>query len=206
LIKKNIGSSKLIRPKVLGLTIMPDPRYWVGFGHACQTQAPWVWHVCHTQSDWITQSCRTQSMPDPRCLGQAVIPDPRARLLESILAWSKALGSDIVAWSQHLGFGMATKLNSCPWVWQSYPPILSRLRSLWWPENQNLCSLNLKTCFAIYFSPKTHIKHPRNHEKLIIGLKNPKHCSKNWTQPETKNQSKFRSIFSRIFKVQKHLI
>jgi len=51
--------------------------------------------------------------------------------------------------------------------------VLPRFQPPWLPENQDLCSFDLKTCFATLFYPKTSIKHPINHENPIHGLKKP---------------------------------
>jgi hypothetical protein len=48
--------------------------------------------------------------------------------------------------------------------------VLPRFQPLWWLENQGLCSFDLKTCFATRFD----LKHSRNHDKLINGLKKTK--------------------------------
>jgi hypothetical protein len=48
--------------------------------------------------------------------------------------------------------------------------VLPRFQPLWWLENQDLCSFDLKTCFATRFD----LKHFRNHDKLINGLKKTK--------------------------------
>jgi hypothetical protein len=53
--------------------------------------------------------------------------------------------------------------------------------------------LTQKPILQPIFDPKHH----RNHDKSIHGLKkNPKNRLKNQTQPKTKNQPEFRSVFS----------
>jgi len=52
-------------------------------------------------------------------------------------------------------------------------PVLPRFRPLWWLENRGLYSFDPKTYFATLFLPKKTIKHPRNHDKSIYGLKKP---------------------------------
>jgi hypothetical protein len=45
----------------------------------------------------------------------------------------------------------------------------------------------LKTCFLTIFLPKTLIKHYRNRDKPIYGLKKPKNISRTEKQPKSKN-------------------
>ena len=46
-----------------------------------------------------------------------------------------------------------------------------------------------------------YLKHLRNYDKPIYGLKKPKNHPKNKNQPEIKNQPEFRYVFSWILKV-----
>jgi hypothetical protein len=83
-------------------------------------------------------------------------------------------------------------------------PVLPRFRLLWWSENQGLCFFDPKTYFATHFWPKNLFCNPFLTQNTIETMtnpfmalkKNPKNRLKNQTQPKTKNQLEFRSVFS----------
>jgi len=98
----------------------------------------WVWQPFQTHGSWVSQSCAR-----PKVVNLAAM-------------------SDIIV----LGLAAMTATNNVFFVEPNdVSSVLLKFRPLWLPENQDLCSFDLKTCFAtLFFNPKTSIRHPINHE------------------------------------------
>jgi hypothetical protein len=110
-------------------------------------------------STWFWQYCQTYTVGSDsyfRLTAHGFRSHARPKVL------NLAAMSDIIA----LGLAAMTATNNVFFVEANdVSSVLPKFQPLWLLENQDLCSFDLKTCFAtLFFYPKTSIKHLINHE------------------------------------------